>query len=177
MDPLHCPAVCRSTIWVNGVLFAPTLGSESNRGVVKNKIKIQPDAASVIFIHNHNSLPFHLFSLPRSTKIFSWTVTDYETTCRQMGYTGGRYVQWMDRVNSSSSRPLLLENPQCYPGGSSLFECDWNSRRVGAGVCGKSFVDDSTCYYVLSLCFPSSSSSIRQATELFQSLLSPSVPC
>ena len=53
-----------------------------------------------------------------------------------MGYGGGRYVQWMDRVNSSSSRPLLLENPRCRPGASSLFQCDWDSRRVGAGVCG-----------------------------------------
>ena len=54
-----------------------------------------------------------------------------------MGYQGGRYAQWMDRVNSSSSRPLLLENPRCFPGDSSLFQCDWNSRRVGAGVCGE----------------------------------------
>ena len=68
--------------------------------------------------------------------ISSWTVEDYETTCRQMGFGGGRYVQWMDRVNSSTSRPLLLENPRCRPGASSLFQCDWNSRRVGAGVCG-----------------------------------------
>lgn len=62
---------------------------------------------------------------------------DYQTTCQQMGYEGGRYVQWMDRVNSSSSRPLLLENPRCYPASSSLFDCDWESRKVGAGVCGK----------------------------------------
>jgi len=66
----------------------------------------------------------------------SWTVTDYQTACRQMGYSGGRYNQWMDRVNSSSSRPLLLENPRCFPGSSSLFQYDWSSRRVGAGVCG-----------------------------------------
>ena len=82
---------------------------------------------------------FFICAINKSTSaIHSWTVTDYETTCRQMGFTGGRYVQWMDRVNSSSSRPLLLEYPRCHPGASSLLQCDdWNSRRLGAGVCGE----------------------------------------
>lgn len=132
----------------------------------------------LLFIHKHNVLPFFFlfYSSSPPTIIFSWTVTDYETTCRQMGYKGGRYVQWMDRVNSSSSRPLLLENPRCYPGGSSLFQCDWNSRRVGAGVCGKRVRRFNSALHLFLVAFPHRPSH-RQATELYQSSPSPCALC
>ena len=83
----------------------------------------------------NNNFTIFLFDLPFD----SWTIADYEATCRQMGYLGGRYVQWMDRVNSSSSRPLLWENPHCSadPQSQLLSDCQWHSRRVGPGVCGE----------------------------------------
>ena len=104
--------------------------------------------------NSRKSVPFFFLSNLTNVKLqfcagFSWTVTDYETTCRQMGFTGGRYVQWMDRVNSSSSRPLLLENPRCQPGTASLLQCsEWQSRKLGAGVCGELNLVSFSCIFI-----------------------------
>ncbi|XP_055592413.1 protein bark beetle-like isoform X1 [Uranotaenia lowii] len=64
----------------------------------------------------------------------NWTIADYETTCRQMGYKGGRFWNWMDKIQNYDPR-LLLEDPKCAGKEGSLFECDWKSRQIGSGVC------------------------------------------
>ncbi|KFB47778.1 AGAP009143-PA-like protein [Anopheles sinensis] len=64
----------------------------------------------------------------------NWTIADYETTCRQMGYKGGRFWNWMDRIQNYEPR-LLYEEPRCLGTEGSLFDCAWSSKQVGSGVC------------------------------------------
>ncbi|XP_053697382.1 protein bark beetle [Sabethes cyaneus] len=64
----------------------------------------------------------------------NWTIADYETTCRQMGYKGGRFWNWMDRIQNYEPR-LLYEDPRCSGIEKGLFECAWSSRQIGSGVC------------------------------------------
>ncbi|XP_055547714.1 protein bark beetle isoform X2 [Wyeomyia smithii] len=64
----------------------------------------------------------------------NWTIADYETTCRQMGYKGGRFWNWMDRIQNYEPR-LLYEDPKCSGIEAGLFECAWGTRQIGSGVC------------------------------------------
>ncbi|XP_035780255.1 protein bark beetle-like isoform X1 [Anopheles albimanus] len=64
----------------------------------------------------------------------NWTIADYETTCRQMGYKGGRFWNWMDRIPNYEPR-LLYEEPRCHGTEASLFDCAWSTRQIGSGVC------------------------------------------
>lgn len=57
-----------------------------------------------------------------------------ETACRQLGFQGGTFFNWFDRQMPLKPR-LLYEDPKCSGTESSLFDCDWNSRQMGAGVC------------------------------------------
>lgn len=68
---------------------------------------------------------------------YSWTKADLDTVCRQMGFQGGRFWRWMDRETGISRPHLLLEKPNCQNGSTSIFNCQWQSRQLGSGVCGK----------------------------------------
>ncbi|CAD7079360.1 unnamed protein product [Hermetia illucens] len=64
----------------------------------------------------------------------NWTVQDYETACRQMGYQGGRFWNWVER-NWNFQPRLLYEEPNCRGTESSLLECSWHTKQIGSGVC------------------------------------------
>ncbi|CAH2236667.1 jg20886 [Pararge aegeria aegeria] len=64
----------------------------------------------------------------------NWTINDMETACRQLGFMGGTFYNWMDRQAGRRAR-LLLEEPKCKGTEYDLFQCDWNSRQLGSGVC------------------------------------------
>lgn len=57
-----------------------------------------------------------------------------ETACRQLGFMGGTFYNWMDRQPGRRAR-LLFEEPKCKGTEYDLFQCDWNSRQLGSGVC------------------------------------------
>lgn len=57
-----------------------------------------------------------------------------ETACRQLGFQGGSFYSWFNRQMPLESR-LLYEEPKCKGNENSIFDCDWNSRQMGAGVC------------------------------------------
>ena len=65
---------------------------------------------------------------------FSWTIPDYETVCRQMGFQGGRFWNWMEKLQSFDPR-LLYEEPECHGTEHSVFECQWQRHQLGSGVC------------------------------------------
>lgn len=69
---------------------------------------------------------------------FSWTRADLETACRQLGFQGGAWWGWFDRQPGFQPR-LLFEEPKCKGTETSLFECNWPSRQLGAGVCGECY--------------------------------------
>ncbi|XP_068632960.1 protein bark beetle isoform X2 [Battus philenor] len=64
----------------------------------------------------------------------NWTINDMETACRQLGFMGGTFYNWMDREAGRRAR-LLFEEPKCKGTEYDLFECDWKSRQLGSGVC------------------------------------------
>ncbi|XP_072938867.1 protein bark beetle isoform X2 [Epargyreus clarus] len=64
----------------------------------------------------------------------NWTLNDMETACRQLGFMGGTFYNWMDRQPGRRAR-LLFEEPKCKGTEYDLFQCDWNSRQLGSGVC------------------------------------------
>lgn len=64
----------------------------------------------------------------------NWTINDMETACRQLGFVGGSFYNWMDRQPGRRAR-LLYEEPKCKGTEYDLFQCDWNSRQLGSGVC------------------------------------------
>ncbi|KAL5280481.1 hypothetical protein ACFFRR_004453 [Megaselia abdita] len=64
----------------------------------------------------------------------NWTTLDYETVCRQLGYKGGQFWNWMDRIPGYRPR-ILYEEPHCDGLGSSIFNCQWNTMQLGSGVC------------------------------------------
>lgn len=65
---------------------------------------------------------------------YSWTIPDYEAVCRQMGFQGGRFWNWVERLANFDSR-LLYEQPNCQGVESSVNECAWNTIQIGSGVC------------------------------------------
>ncbi|KAI8422542.1 hypothetical protein MSG28_006346 [Choristoneura fumiferana] len=64
----------------------------------------------------------------------NWTIHDMETACRQLGFMGGSFYNWMDRQPGRRAR-LLFEEPKCRGTEYDIFQCDWNSRQLGSGVC------------------------------------------
>ncbi|KAK9870173.1 hypothetical protein WA026_006263 [Henosepilachna vigintioctopunctata] len=64
----------------------------------------------------------------------NWTTADMETACRQLGFQGGSFFMWYNRLMPLKPR-LLYEEPNCTGTESSLFQCKWNSRQMGSGVC------------------------------------------
>ncbi|XP_036214601.2 protein bark beetle isoform X2 [Bactrocera oleae] len=64
----------------------------------------------------------------------NWTLVDYAVACRQMGYAGGRFWNWVERTPGYHPR-LLYEHPRCKGGENSLMNCAWTSRQLGSGVC------------------------------------------
>ncbi|XP_050673785.1 protein bark beetle isoform X2 [Leptidea sinapis] len=64
----------------------------------------------------------------------NWTINDIETACRQLGFMGGTFYNWMDRQPGRRAR-LLFEEPKCKGTEYDLFQCDWQSRQLGSGVC------------------------------------------
>ncbi|XP_072155093.1 protein bark beetle isoform X2 [Bemisia tabaci] len=65
----------------------------------------------------------------------NWTRSDMETICRQMGFQGGNFWNWIDRLPGVTKSRLLLEEPKCRGTELSITECDWASRQLGSGVC------------------------------------------
>ncbi|KAK6621229.1 hypothetical protein RUM43_011535 [Polyplax serrata] len=65
----------------------------------------------------------------------NWTRADLETTCRHLGFQGGEWWGWMNREPGVNLPRLLLEKPRCSGTEKNLFECQWNSRQLGSGVC------------------------------------------
>lgn len=72
----------------------------------------------------------------------SWTRADMEVACRQLGFQGGGWGGWYDRQPGLTHPRLLLEAPHCRGTEATLQECDWGSRQMGAGVCGKSWFNE-----------------------------------
>ncbi|XP_017468955.1 PREDICTED: protein bark beetle isoform X2 [Rhagoletis zephyria] len=64
----------------------------------------------------------------------NWTLVDYAVACRQMGFTGGRFWNWVERTPGYHPR-LLFEQPRCKGGESTLLSCAWATRQLGSGVC------------------------------------------
>ncbi|XP_019892680.2 protein bark beetle isoform X1 [Musca domestica] len=71
---------------------------------------------------------------PVCTNSRNWTMTDYAVACRQMGFQGGRFWNWVDRSPGWKPR-LLYELPNCKGTENSLLDCDWSTRQLGSGVC------------------------------------------
>lgn len=57
-----------------------------------------------------------------------------ETACRQLGFMGGSFYNWINRQPGRHAR-LLYEEPMCKGTEYDLFQCNWNSRQLGSGVC------------------------------------------
>ncbi|XP_043645719.1 protein bark beetle [Drosophila teissieri] len=64
----------------------------------------------------------------------NWTLADYGVACKQLGYRGGRFWNWVERTPGYYPR-LLYEQPKCRGGEGSLQDCAWTSRQMGAGAC------------------------------------------
>ncbi|ALC38872.1 CG3921 [Drosophila busckii] len=64
----------------------------------------------------------------------NWTIADYGVACRQLGYRGGRFWNWVERTPGHYAR-LLYEQPKCRGSEPSLLQCGWSSRQMGAGSC------------------------------------------
>ncbi|GBO98348.1 Protein bark beetle [Eumeta japonica] len=64
----------------------------------------------------------------------NWTIQDMETACRQLGFMGGSFYNWMNRQPGRHAR-LLYEEPKCKGVEYDMFQCDWSSRQMGSGVC------------------------------------------
>lgn len=57
-----------------------------------------------------------------------------ETACRQLGFRGGQFFNWMNRYAGRKPR-LLYEEPKCKGTETDMTHCDWKSRQLGSGVC------------------------------------------
>lgn len=88
-------------------------------------------------------IPFKLESSvskvpPSVCFLLSWTQTDLQTACRQMGYQGGAWWAWLDKQPGPSQPRLLLEQPRCSGTERGLDQCaSWTSKQLGSGVCGE----------------------------------------
>lgn len=51
-----------------------------------------------------------------------------------MGFKGGRFWNWVERLSNYESR-LLYEDPNCHGTEGSLSECSWSTIQIGSGVC------------------------------------------
>lgn len=51
-----------------------------------------------------------------------------------MGFKGGRFWNWIERISNFDPR-LLYEEPACQGNEASLFSCQWKMRQIGSGVC------------------------------------------
>uniref|UniRef100_A0A1A9WLV8 SRCR domain-containing protein n=1 Tax=Glossina brevipalpis TaxID=37001 RepID=A0A1A9WLV8_9MUSC len=63
-----------------------------------------------------------------------WTAADYSIACRQLGFLGGRFWNWVERSAGREAR-LLYEHPNCQGSEKSLLNCQWSTRQLGSGVC------------------------------------------
>lgn len=107
---------CSYTIWASGVRFAQIRESNYSQELLSSK-----------------TCTNHILYLTL-LMLSSWTIPDYETVCRQMGYQGGRFWNWMERIPGFAPR-LQYEEPSCGGRESSLMHCSWASRQLGAGSC------------------------------------------
>ncbi|XP_033235622.1 protein bark beetle isoform X2 [Drosophila pseudoobscura] len=64
----------------------------------------------------------------------NWTLADYGVACKQLGYRGGRFWNWVERTPGYYPR-LLYEQPKCRGGENQLVDCAWSTRQMGAGAC------------------------------------------
>lgn len=51
-----------------------------------------------------------------------------------MGFQGGRFWNWMEKISNFNPR-LLYEEPNCRGTEASLIECQWEKRQIGSGSC------------------------------------------
>lgn len=67
--------------------------------------------------------------------ICSWTLADTQTVCRELGFSGGEFWNWVDHLNDT--KQILWERPMCQGIESHVKDCpNWPGRQLGAGVCG-----------------------------------------
>ncbi|KAK5644294.1 hypothetical protein RI129_008139 [Pyrocoelia pectoralis] len=64
----------------------------------------------------------------------NWTLADMQTACRELGFQGGTFYNWLNREMPVKPR-LLYEEPRCVGTERSLRDCQWSSRQLGSGVC------------------------------------------
>ncbi|XP_056639840.1 protein bark beetle [Diorhabda sublineata] len=64
----------------------------------------------------------------------NWTSFDMATACRQLGFQGGVFHSWYNRQKPLKPR-ILLEEPKCIGTENSIFDCQWQKRQMGSGVC------------------------------------------
>ncbi|CAM1311440.1 Uncharacterised protein g5687 [Pycnogonum litorale] len=63
----------------------------------------------------------------------NWTDSDMNVACQQLGFSGGHFYRWYERSNDT--KQLLYESPNCTSNRKSLFDCQWQQRQMGSGVC------------------------------------------
>ncbi|XP_063975505.1 protein bark beetle isoform X2 [Diachasmimorpha longicaudata] len=104
-------------------------------------ISSQPEPRSIRLVDGPSPLEGRIQLLHQGswrsvcTNSRNWTRADYETACRELGFQGGNWSGWLDRVWPATPR-LLYEEPGCQGTESSLQDCaQWSSRQLGAGVC------------------------------------------
>ncbi|XP_072396976.1 protein bark beetle isoform X1 [Diabrotica undecimpunctata] len=64
----------------------------------------------------------------------NWTNFDTATACRQLGFQGGTFHSWYNRQMPLKPR-ILYEEPKCSGRENSIFDCQWDKRQMGSGVC------------------------------------------
>lgn len=69
---------------------------------------------------------------------YRWNNADLQTTCRHLGYRGGRFLRWMESKRDKLHTRLMLSNLQCQGIENDLVSCvGWGNKKLGSGSCGK----------------------------------------
>jgi len=70
--------------------------------------------------------------------MYRWNNADLQTTCRHLGFRGGKFLRWMEPTVDKLHTRLLLSNLQCKGVENDLNSCSgWENKKLGSGSCGK----------------------------------------
>lgn len=70
--------------------------------------------------------------------VFSWTQTDTDVACQQLGFETGNFSFIAFALNDSSY--MLYYRPNCVGNESSIMDCPGSQNiQIGSGICRKSF--------------------------------------
>lgn len=58
--------------------------------------------------------------------------------CQELGFRGGDFTHWFD--GHKNDKRVLWQKPACSGAEESVYNCDWMSRKMGSGVCGKNII-------------------------------------